>query len=125
MKKSVILLLVLISLLLQVILSYETKDIWHYIYLTLGMLTYFMSTIAYAACTFEDKELKIGAYIFIAFLIILGGHTIYYALIKFSEWSRTWSLNNKILIPCIIGSMILVTIVYMINKFLAKEKYRK
>ena len=129
MKKINALLVFLISSLVVTGISIIDGYIWDIIFLVVGLVAYALVGILFSIGVLHGKQAGKEAYVFVFFLLILGGYGIYKLLEIIRNWILSWPLLIKILIPSFIAVCIIVAIIilclYKKGKLFKKKQRNK
>ena len=125
MKKINALLVLLISSLAITGMSFIDGKIWDIIFIVTGMIAYALVGGLFSLGIIFTKQQGKDAYAFVFFLLILGEYAVYKILEALRNWILSWPLVVRIAVPVVIGSGIIVGIVFVIRYAIKnKEKLK-
>lgn len=102
MKKiSTLLIVLIVAAIIIAISCINGGDIWHYIFIALGMALFILVTALFLARTLPRNG-KIDTYALIFLFVVLAGYGFYCLLNRLTGWVRDWPTWVKILVPCLL-----------------------
>ena len=111
-----VLLITLISSLTITGIGFIDNQIWNTIFAVLGIITYGIVGLLYSAHLISGKRAGKDAFAIIFIILILVGFYVYEGIIEFQKWLISWPLWCKILIPILLTTGIIITIILMMLK---------
>lgn len=121
MKKVNAILVFLISSLTITGISFIDGKIWDIIFIIVGMIAYAIVGFFFSIGLLSTKKDGQGAFVFVFFLLILGGYGVYKGLEALRKWILSWPLAAKIIVPSVIGTIIIIGI-FLTTRYALKNK---
>ena len=117
-----ILLVALISSVTITGLSFIDDQIWHWVFIGVGILAYLIVGGLISLGVLSTKKDAKDAYTLVFFLLVLGGWGVYELLNSFQQWVLGWPLAVRILVPSLLGAGIIGVVVFKICKKCSEKK---
>lgn len=108
-----VLLITLISSLAITGIGFIDNQIWNTIFAVLGITTYGIVGLLYSVHIISGKQAGKDAYAVVFIVLLLLGFYVYKEIVEFQLWLVSWPLWCKILVPSLLITGIITTIVLM------------